>query len=130
MKQSTKQLVVALILLGALMGGSPAWGVSPYDDVLVQKAVQDLAKENYDEALAELTEAWQKGVHSPDKAFLLGQTYRLMLNYPKAKEYLEEALRLKPNLPQAKLMLADTLLALDRPKEALPALAGPGAHGL
>ena len=122
MKQGAKQLVVALILLGALMGGSPAWGVSPYDDVLVQKAVQDLAKENYDEALAELTEAWQKGVHSPDKAFLLGQTYRLMLNYPKAKEYLEEALRLKPNLPQAKLMLADTLLALDRPKEAIPLL--------
>ncbi|MFI5355501.1 MAG: tetratricopeptide repeat protein, partial [Desulfobaccales bacterium] len=104
------------------MGGSPALGVSPYDDVLVQKAVQDLAKENYDEALAELTEAWQKGVHSPDKAFLLAQTYRLMLNYPKAKEYLEEALRLKPNLLQAKLMLADTLLALDRPKEAIPLL--------
>ena len=122
MKTSTEHLVVAVILLGALMGGSPAWGVTPYDDVLVQKAVQDLAKENYDEALAELTEAWQKGVHSPDKAFLLAQTYRLMLNYPKAKEYLEEALRLKPNLPQAKLMLADTLLALDRPKEAIPLL--------
>ncbi len=122
MKLNTNQLVAAVIFLGALMGGSPAWGVSPYDDVLVQKAVQDLAKENYDEALAELTEAWQKGVHSPEKAFLLGQTYRLMLNYPKAKEYLEEALRLKPNLPQAKLMLADTLLALDRPKESIPLL--------
>ncbi|MCX5892029.1 MAG: tetratricopeptide repeat protein [Deltaproteobacteria bacterium] len=122
MNRITKLLAPALILFGALVGGSPAWGVSPYDDVLVQKAVQDLAKENYDEALAELTEAWQKGVHSPDKAFLLGQTYRLMLNYPKAKEYLQEALRLKPNLPQAQLMLADTLLALDRPKEARPLL--------
>jgi tetratricopeptide (TPR) repeat protein len=122
MKPTTKRLIAAVILLGALVCGSPAWGVTPYDDVLVQKAVQDLAKENYDEALAELTEAWQKGVHSPDKAFLLAQTYRLMLNYPKAKEYLEEALRLKPNLPQAKLMLADTLLALDRPKEAIPLL--------
>ncbi|MCL4503332.1 MAG: tetratricopeptide repeat protein [Deltaproteobacteria bacterium] len=105
-----------------LLMGAPAWGVSPYDDVLVQKAVQDLAKENYDEALAELTEAWQKGFHSPEKAFLLGQTYRRMLNYPKAKEYLEEALRLKPNLPQAQLMLADTLLSLDKPKGAIPLL--------
>lgn len=29
--------------------GAPAWGVSPYDGVLVQKAVQDLAKENYND---------------------------------------------------------------------------------
>ena len=31
-------------------------------------------------------------------------------------------MRLKPNLPQAQLMLADTLVALDKPKEALPLL--------
>lgn len=115
-------LLLIAILLGGLLSGAPAWGVTPYDDVLVQKAAKNLAQENYDEALAELTEAWQKGAHTPEKAFLLGQTYRLMLNYPKAKEYLEEALRLKPNLPQAQLMLADTLLALEKPKEAQPYL--------
>ncbi len=122
MKESKKHLILILILLGVLLAAAPAQGVSPYDDVLVQKAAKDLQLENYDEALTELTEAWQKGAHTPEKAFLLGQTYRLMLNYPKAREYLEETLRLKPNLPQAQLLLADTLLALEKPKEALPLL--------
>ena len=110
------------LLLSVCLAIHPCLGITPYDDVLVQKAFKDLAQENYDEALAELTEAWEKGTHTPEKAFLLGQTYRRMLNYPKAKDYLEEALALKPNLPQAQLLLADTLLALDKPKEALPLL--------
>ena len=45
-----------------------------------------------------------------------------MLNYPKAREYLEESLRLKPNQPRVQLMLADTLMALNRVQEALPPL--------
>jgi len=117
-----KWLTPALILVGVLLASVPALGVSPYDDVLVQKAARDLQQENYDEALAELNEAWEKGSHTWEKAFLLGQTHRLRLNYPKAREYLEEALRLRPNLPRIQLMLADTLLALDKPKEALPLL--------
>ncbi len=129
MNVSKYNLILALVLLGAFLVTSPAQGISPYDDVLVQKAAKDLQQENYDEALAELTEAWQKGTHTPEKAFLLAQTYRQMLNYPKAKEYLEEALRLKPNLSQAQLMLADTLLSLDRPKEALPLLQALEASG-
>jgi tetratricopeptide (TPR) repeat protein len=129
MKSNKFKLIMTLVLTGALLAASPAAAVSPYDDVLVQKAAQDLAQENYDEALAQLTEAWNKGSHTPEKAFLLGQTYRLMLNYPKAKEYLEEALRLKANLPQAQLMLADTLLALEKPKEALPLLQALESKG-
>lgn len=88
----------------------------------MQQAVEDLKQENYDEARLKLIEAWKKGAHTPEKAYLLAQTYRSLLDYLKAKEYLEETLRLKPNLPQAQLMLADTLLALDRPKEAVPVL--------
>ncbi|HEY9073917.1 MAG TPA: tetratricopeptide repeat protein, partial [Desulfobaccales bacterium] len=122
MKVSQKNLLMASVLLGALLVSAPAQGASPYDDVLVQKGIQDLQQENYDEALAELTEAWGKGSHTPEKASLLGQTYRLMLNYPKAREYLEESLRLKPNQPRAQLMLADTLMALNRVQEALPLL--------
>lgn len=122
MKKRVRQLLAVCSLLGAFVVVTPALGISPYDDILVQKAVKDLQQENYDEALAELTEAWEKGAHTPEKAFLLGQTYRQMLNYPKAKEYLEEALRLKANLPQAQLMLADTLLSLNKSKEALPLL--------
>ncbi|MCX5889478.1 MAG: tetratricopeptide repeat protein [Deltaproteobacteria bacterium] len=122
-------MILVLALLGAVLLSTPAQAISPYDDVLVQKAAKDLQQENYDEALAGLTEAWQKGTHTPEKAFLLAQTYRQMLNYPKAKEYLEETLRLNPNLSPAQLMLADTLLALDRPKEALPILQSLEASG-
>jgi tetratricopeptide (TPR) repeat protein len=117
--------IVFLILIVAL----PGLAITPYDDVLVQQAAQNLQQENYDEALAQLTEAWEKGAHTPEKAFLLGQVYRLMLNYPKAKEYLEEALRLKPGFHPAELMLADTLLALDQSKDAVPILQKVEAAG-
>jgi tetratricopeptide (TPR) repeat protein len=110
----------ALLLVGLAV--LPALAVTPYDDVLVQQAASNIQQENYDEALAQLTEAWEKGAHTPEKAYLLGQVNRLMLDYPKAKEYLEEALRLKPDFHQAQLMLADTLLALDQVKEARPLL--------
>jgi tetratricopeptide (TPR) repeat protein len=116
---------VLLLWYGAL----PSLAITPYDDVLVQQAVQNIKQENYDEALAQLTEAWQKGTHTPEKAFLLGQVYRLMLNYPKAKDSLQEALRLKPDFRPAQLMLADTLLALDRPKDAVPILQNLEASG-
>jgi len=121
--------ILAMVLLSALFFSRPGLGITPYDDVSVQQAVQNIQQENYDEAIALLTQAWEKGTRTPDKALLLGQTYRLMLNYPKAKQYLEEALRLKPNYPQAQLMLADTLLAIDRPTEALPILEKMEASG-
>jgi hypothetical protein len=40
----------------------------------MQEAVRNLEQENYDEALALLTQVWQKGTRTPEKAFLLGQT--------------------------------------------------------
>jgi len=104
------------------LGTQASLAITPYDDVLVQQAVKNIEQENYDEALAQLTEAWAKGTHTPEKAFLFGQVYRLMLNYTKAKEYLQEALRLKPDFRPAQLMLADTLLAMDQPKDARPIL--------
>jgi tetratricopeptide (TPR) repeat protein len=122
-------LVLAIFLLCGLLSSRPGLAVTPYDDVMVQQAVQNIQQENYDEAVALLTEAWKKGARTPEKAFLLGQTYRLMLNYPKAREFLEEALRLKPNFPQAQLMLADTLLALDKSQEAVPILQKLEATG-
>ena len=115
-------LIWVAVLLFALVGTRPVLGLTPSEDVMMQEAVRNLEQENYDEALALLTQVWQKGTHTPEKAFLLGQTYRLMLNYPKAREFLLEALSLKPNFPQAQLMLADTLLALEKPQEALPVL--------
>jgi len=122
-------VIVGWSVFVLLVGALPSWSVTPYDDVLVQQAVQNLKQENYDEALAQLTEAWEKGARTPEKALLLGQVSRLMLNYTKAKGHLEEALRLKPDFHPAQLMLADTLLALDQPKAANPILEKLTASG-
>jgi tetratricopeptide (TPR) repeat protein len=121
-KGMRKALVAAGLGWWLLLGALPGLAITPYDDVLVQQAVQNIKQENYDEALAQLTQAWEKGAKTPEKAFLLGQVYRLMLNYTKAKEYLQEALRLNPKFPAAQLMLADTFIALDQPKDAKPIL--------
>ena len=123
-----------LLILGWMvsllaLATQPSLAITPYDDVLVQQAAKDIQQENYDEALAQLSQAWEKGAHTPEKAFLFGQVYRLMLNYAKAKEYLQEALRLKPDFRPAQLMLADMLLALDQPKEARPILQNLLAAG-
>jgi tetratricopeptide (TPR) repeat protein len=111
---------VAAFLL--LVMAAPSQALTPYDDVLVKRAERNIQQENYDEALAQLHEAWEKGTHTPVKAFLLGRVSRLMLNYPAAKKYLEEALQLQPDFHPAQLMLADTLIALDQPKQAGPIL--------
>jgi tetratricopeptide (TPR) repeat protein len=122
-------LILGWMVLMLAIQPQPALSITPYDDVLVQQAVKNMQQENYDEALAQLTEAWSKGTHTPEKAFLFGQVYRLMLNYAKAKEYLQEALQLKPDFRPAQLMLADTLLAMDQPKEAQPILQSLLAAG-
>ncbi len=122
-------LILGCLVVGLALGPGVSLAVTPYDDVLVQQAAKNIQQENYDEALAQLTEAWQKGTHTPAKAFLFGQVYRLMLNYAKSKEYLLEALRLKRDFRPAQLMLADTYLALDQPKEARPVLQNLLASG-
>jgi tetratricopeptide (TPR) repeat protein len=123
----------ALVLGGAglliLLAALPSLAVAPADNALVRKAEQNLLEENYEEALAQLTEAWEKGPQTPEKALLLAKVYRLMLNYPKAKGYLQEALRLKPGYHPAELMLADTLIALDQSKDAVPLLKNLEAAG-
>jgi tetratricopeptide (TPR) repeat protein len=122
-------LILGGMVLTLALGTQPSLAITPYDDILVQQAAKDMQQENYDEALAQLNEAWNKGTHTPEKAFLFGQVYRLMLNYAKAKEYLQEAVRLRPNFRPAQLMLADTLLAMDQPKEARPILQNLLAAG-
>jgi tetratricopeptide (TPR) repeat protein len=122
-------LILGWSVLVLALGTQASLAITPYDDVLVQRAAKNVEQENYDEALVELTEAWTKGAHTPEKAFLFGKVYRLMLNYAKAKDYLQEALRLKPDFRPAQLMLADTFLALGQAKEAKPILQNLQAAG-
>ena len=124
-----KGIVLVLVLSLVLLTPGAAGAVTPNDEARVKKATADLDKENYEEALESLTEAWQKGPHTAEKAYLLGKTYRNLLDYKKAREYLEEALRLKPDYPQARLFLADTLVALgqlSQAREELTKLEGAG----
>ena len=118
-------LILGLMVSMLSFGTQPSLAITPYDDVLVQQAAKDIQQENYDEALVKLSEAWQKGTHTPEKAFMFGQVYRLMLNYDKAKEYLQEALRLKPNFRPAQLMLADTLSGPQQLQRSQAHLAEP-----
>jgi tetratricopeptide (TPR) repeat protein len=102
------------ITLIFIMTPGVAQGVTPDDAALVQEARRQIDRENYDEALEALNEAWQKGSHTPEKAYYLGKVYRLQLEYQKAREYLAEAVRLKPDYHEARLVLADTLLGLEQ----------------
>jgi tetratricopeptide (TPR) repeat protein len=126
--------MVAVLLIAVLLG----WGVaapggvlakSPADGGVAAQGRQELSRQNYEEALALLTKAWQGGVKTPEVAFLLGRTYRSMLKYQEARRYFDEAVRLKPDYPEAQLMLADTLVGLDQPAPAIPILRGLEAKG-
>lgn len=117
-----KGFCLVLLLLGVVFIAGPAWGVSPYDDVLVKQGLQQLEQENYDEALEALTQAWEKGARTPQKAYYLAKVHRVRLEYPKARKFLEEALSLKPDYHEARLLLADTLVALEQYEPALEQL--------
>ena len=119
--------MVVVIFLAVLWG----WGLAaplaalalpPATEAQVEQARQELGRENYEEALELLTRAWREGVRTPEAAFLLGRTYRSMLNYQDARWYLQEAVRLKPDYREAQLLLADTLVGLDQPAQAIPVL--------
>lgn len=107
-----------LLCVTFILTPSIVQGITPDDNALVQQAIKDLDRENYDEALEALKEAWQKGGHTPEKAYYLGKAYRMQLEYQKARQYLEEAVRLKPDYNEARLLLADTLMGLEQWNQA------------
>jgi len=126
--------MVAIVILAVLWGwggAAPAWGqpAPPEGAAVVEQARQEIARENYEEAQELLTRAWREGVKTPEVAFLLGQTYRYLLNYQEARKYLEEAVRLKPDFRGAQFLLADTLVGLDKPSQAAPLLLELEAAG-
>ena len=117
-----RALVLTAVLLIVLLTSGPTQAITPYDDIIMDQALRNLGQENFEEALEGLTLAWEKGTRTAEKAYFLGVVYRRMLNYPKAQEYFEEALRLKPRFPEAQRLLADTLLTLDKTELAIPHL--------
>jgi len=123
-----KGLLMPLCLVFVLTPGL-ARGITPYDDVLVQKARQEMEKENYDEALEALNEAWQKGAHTPEKAYYLGKVYRLQMDYRQAGKYLEEAVQMKPSYVEARLLLAEVLIGLEKWSQAKEQLQQVEAAG-
>jgi len=103
-----------LIVFGVWLAPGLVWGELPADEVLVQQARKNIEDENYEEALEEITRAWQLGPRTAEKAFLLGRVYRALLKYPEAVQYLEEAVRRKEDYHEARFLLADTLMALEK----------------
>jgi len=118
--------LLAVLLTPALGVAAPPPGGGPH---LLAAAEAEVARENFEEARELLLTAWEEGPRTAPLALALGQVHRRLLRYPEALKYLEEARRLDPAHPEAHLLLADTLIALDRPGEAAPLLAGLRAAG-
>ncbi|MBM4285524.1 MAG: tetratricopeptide repeat protein [Deltaproteobacteria bacterium] len=116
-------LIMMLVMIWVGVAACPGLSLAaaPGQDALVQEAVRNLNQENYEEALEQLTRAYRQA-RTPETAFYLGKTYRHLLKYREARQYLEEAVRLKPAYLEAVFLLADTLVALDQPGQAQPHL--------
>jgi tetratricopeptide (TPR) repeat protein len=121
--------ILAILLLNGFLAVEPARAVALDDDVLVKKALADLEQENYEEALEGLTQSWNQGPQTPEKAFYLGKVYRALLKYPQARDYLERAIQMKADYHEARMLLADTLIGLDQPEPALQQLRQLEAAG-
>lgn len=121
--------IMLLFLMCALACPGVSRSETPAADLLLPQAARQLHQENYEEALHLLNRSWQQGPRTPETAFLLGRVHRRLLRYAEAQRFLEEALRLKPEYPEAQLLLADTLIALDKPAQAAPLLRTVQAVG-
>jgi tetratricopeptide (TPR) repeat protein len=105
-------------MLSGLLAVAPARAAVPDDEALPAKALDDLEKGNYEEALEGLTRSWNEGARTPEKAFYLGKVHRALLNYPQARDYLEQAVKMKPDYHEARMLLADTLIPLNQADQA------------
>ncbi len=126
-------ILIALAIAGGLLCAAPSLAAPQpppaADRQVVQEVMKNLSQENYEEALELLRRSWERGPRTAEKAYLLGQVNRRLLRYTEARANLEEALRLQPHYPEAQLLLADTLIALDQPEQAEPYLQRLEAAG-
>ncbi len=123
------QVLVWLAVAANLIMPWSAGAQIPSEDVLLAQGLRHLQMENYDEALADLQKAWEKGSKTPEKAFYLGIVHFRLTQYDQAVVFMERALRLAPTFQEARLQLAAILLALEKPAEALPHLQQLEAEG-
>lgn len=116
---------------GVVLGGAVIWLVlagntakagSPGNDAMLEQGVKNFQQENYDEALAELTQAWDRGPKTPIKAFYLGMINYRMGNYGAAENFLKKAVSLKKDFHEAKFQLASLLIGLEKADQAMPYL--------
>jgi Flp pilus assembly protein TadD len=122
-------ILLALVSAFSLASPTASPAAPPGNDLLMQQVMQQMQQENYEEALTVLNQSWQKGPRTAPKALLLGKVNRRLLRYPEARRNLEEAVRLQPGYAEAQLLLADTLIALDKPEEAEPHVRAVQAAG-
>jgi len=122
-------VVLGGAIVSLMITGGMAIAVSPYDDIMVDRAANNYQQENYDEALGEMNQAWEKGAKTPIKAFYLGMLHYRLGDYVKAQEYLEKTVNLKRDFHEAQLQLAILLIGLDKADQATPYLEDLAAAG-
>ncbi len=89
----------------------------------LQQGIEDFRDENYEEALESLLRAYNAGEDPATSAYYTGLTYKEMLQYHEAREFLEKALSLNPALHEAYLHLGEVLYGLNLLQEAEEALS-------
>jgi len=75
--------------------------------LLVEKAVADFDRDKYDEALTKLNEANQLKPNTPFILNLLGAAYTKKKDFPKAKEYFDQALEVEYSFFPAQFNLGE-----------------------
>ena len=85
---------------------------------LLDRGISDFKDENYEEAIAALTEARKAEPASTVIAFYLGLTYKKVENYQSAIPYLRDAVTLSPPVKEALVELIDVLYQTNNLDEA------------
>lgn len=116
-------------LFAVLMVASAAARAAERDEVvittstgLIERGVENLRKENYEEAVEDLKRARAAAPENTAAAYFLGLAYKKTQDYEKARENLVFAVEKTPQVKEAVVELADVQFLLEEYEEAISTL--------
>ncbi len=112
------KLLIALLAVAALAGvGYALNGKSPADHLAQAKVLQ--AKGDAKGAMIEIKSALQQAPNDPEVRYLLGQAHYTSGDFASAEKELEKVIELGRNADEARLLLAHTLIAMNKPERVI-----------
>lgn len=88
------------------------------EGLYLRQGITDYKAENFEEALPALLKAYKETPSSPQTTYYIGLTYKELLNYARAKTYLEKTIELKPSMTEAYIPLAEVLYSQGQARDA------------